>query len=292
MGASAGVPQDALLGRIINERYEIVSFVARGGMGQVYRARQLPLGRPCAIKLMIPQLDVQGAIDYRLRFLLEASTAAKLTHPNTVRVFDYGPAGEGYYIAMEFLEGRSLREALAAEAPLSVPVATSIAVHVASALREAHDLGCVHQDLKPENVFLQKGAGGEEIVKVLDFGLVRDVTAPATAEAQDFPMGSPKYMAPEQITGDDVDARADVYALGVLLFEMVTGRVPFDGGDLIATFTAHMTERAPSVREVRPELAAYAGLDAAIARCLAKSPDERFSSMTELIAALGGADRS
>ena len=192
--------QDELLGRVIDGRFRIVGRIARGGMGKVYRARQEPLGREIALKILDPR-QTSHTEDFDRRFFLEAEASAKLRHPNTVTIFDYGQTDDGiYFIAMELLEGRPLHHRLR-EGPIAPPEAIAIAEQVCRSLREAHGLGLVHRDLKPANVFLENLKEEEHPhVKVLDFGLVKDL-----AEAEDMTqtglfMGSPKYMSPEQAT--------------------------------------------------------------------------------------------
>jgi serine/threonine protein kinase len=216
---------DPLIGRLINDRYRIASLVARGGMGRVYRAEQAPLGREVALKVLHPRYEGDHDPEFQRRFFLEASTCAKLSHPNTVTIFDYGRTEDDiYYIAMELLEGRTLHRAVRTDGPFAPQRAMHIARQVCRSLREAHKSGLVHRDLKPANVFLMRHGDEEDFVKVLDFGLVKDIETPDEdlTETGLF-MGSPKYMSPEQIRGENVDGRCDVYALGVMLYEMLTG---------------------------------------------------------------------
>jgi serine/threonine-protein kinase len=278
------LPQDDLIGRVINDRFRILSVVARGGMGRVYRAEQVPLGRLVAIKTLDPRHAGTSENDpqFQQRFFLEASVASKLQHPNTVTVFDYGRTADGiYFIAMELVEGRSLLAAIRAEAPFSAPRVVHIALQIARSLREAHRLDVIHRDLKPGNVLLTQHGDEDDFVKVLDFGLVKHVE---TEQQQELTkaglfMGSPKYMSPEQIRGDRVDARADVYALGVCMYEMLTGRVPFDRENTVKILMAHMHEMVPSIEN--PDVPT-AMVDL-VMRCLSKSPDGRPASMDEVI---------
>ena len=226
-------PQDELVGRVINDRFRIISVIARGGMGRVYRAEQVPLGRLVAIKTLDPRSNATGDSDpqFQQRFFLEASVASKLQHPNTVTVFDYGRTADGiYFIAMELVEGRSLFHLIREEAPLTGDRVIHIAMQIARSLREAHRLDVIHRDLKPGNVLLTRHGDEDDFVKVLDFGLVKHVETESEQELTKAGlfMGSPKYMSPEQIRGERVDARSDVYALGVVMYEMVTGKVPFE----------------------------------------------------------------
>ena len=279
--------QDPLIGQVIGGRFRIVSVIARGGMGKVYRAEQSPLGRICALKVLSPKYEGDRDPEFHKRFFLEASTASKLTHPNTVTVFDYGQSDDLYYIAMEYIEGRTLHRVLREEGPLAEARVIFIASQVCRSLREAHMLGVVHRDLKPGNILLSDRGDERDNVKVLDFGLVKDVTG----EKEDLTqaglfMGSPKYMAPEQILGGEITARTDIYSLGVMMFEMTTGKVPFDRGASVGTLMAHVNDVPPPLREIYPEVHVSEAMEALIFRCLDKDPARRFASMKDLLTGL------
>lgn len=283
---------DPLVGTTLLDRVKVIRPIARGGMGKVYLGEQVRLKRPCAIKVLDPRLGGEADIaDFTRRFLLEASIAAKLTHPNVVTIFDYGETADGScFIAMEYLEGRSLSDELKKVGRLDPERAIHITRQVARALREAHALGVVHRDMKPGNVYLTKGEDDEgDAVKVLDFGLVKDNTV--SAEAQDHTqmgqvMGSPRYMAPEQVQGKPVDGRTDIYSVGAMLYAMLTGRPPFDKATELAVMMAQVSEAPAPFATVAPDLVLPAGLEALVMKCLAKNPDERYGSMEELVIAL------
>ncbi len=281
---------DNLVGRTLDGRFRIVSALARGGMGAVYRAEQLPLGRSVAIKVLSLRHDEDQDPEFRKRFLLEASTAAKLTHPNTVRVFDYGQTDDGlYFIAMELLEGLTLKEIIAKDGALDPERAIEITKQIARSLREAHRIGIVHRDMKPGNVMLVQ-RGGDETVKVLDFGLAKD-TGGAEGEVEDITqtgvfMGSPKYMSPEQIQGEKLDARSDLYSVGVILYEMLAGKPPFQRDQPMQVLMDHIREipktvAAPEGRDPLP-----LGVVHVTMRCLAKVREERWNDMDQFLLAL------
>jgi serine/threonine protein kinase len=286
--ASKEAAPDPLIGRVINEKFKILGFIARGGMGKVYRAEQTPLGRVCAVKVLNPNYTGEHDPEFHKRFFLEASMTSKLRHPNTVTIFDYGHTDDGiYYMAMEYLEGYTLHRAIRQVGHLPEERTAHIARQICRSLREAHSLGVVHRDLKPANVYLLEHGDEPDFVKVLDFGLVKDVSSGSEelTKAGLF-MGSPKYMAPEQITGAPIDGRTDIYALGVIMYEMVTGKVPFDRPKSLEILMAHAGEEVPPIRKMNPLARVSPGLEEVIMRSMAKNPNDRFRSMDEVLAAL------
>jgi TonB family protein len=287
---------DPLLGMTINGRYTIVSLIARGGMGKVYKAEQSALGRVCALKVLSPNYEGNRDPEFHKRFSLEASTAARLSHPNTVTIFDYGKdeANDVYYIAMEYLDGRTLHRAIHEEGSIPEARANHIAQQICRSVHEAHALGVVHRDLKPGNVLLCERGEETDFVKVLDFGLVKDVTG----KGQDLTqtgvfMGSPKYMAPEQVTSGEISARTDVYAVGIILYEMLCGKPPFEKRQSMSTLVAHVNDAPPPLAARNPGASISPAIEAVVMCCLEKSPDKRYASMRDLIKALkrsGGGD--
>ncbi len=288
--------EDPLLGATIQGRVKIIRPIARGGMGKVYYGEQVSMGRPCAIKVLDPRMAGAEVEEFNKRFLLEASVSSKLTHPNVVTIFDYGETDEGLcFIAMEYLEGNTLADEMKRHGKLPPERAIGIARQVCRALREAHALGVVHRDMKPGNVFLVKHEDEGDFAKVLDFGLVKE-THPVEGNDQHTQigqiMGSPRYMAPEQIQGKPVDSRTDIYSLGAMLYAMLAGRPPFDKTNEMSTMMAHVSEPVTPLSVVIPEVMIHPELDIIVMRCLEKDPARRFSSMEEVIAALklqGGA---
>jgi len=275
-----------MLGREIAGRYRITAQLGQGGMGAVYRAEQMSLKREVAIKLLKPELSAEPGLVRR--FNAEAELAAKLEHPNTVTLFDFGQDFDGtLFIAMEFVKGISLREVIQKEGPLKPTRALAIAEQVTASLANAHSHGIIHRDLKPDNIMLSTIGRKSDIVRVLDFGIAKlrdergDVTAMPLTQAGDL-LGTPQYMAPEQIRGEKVDGRTDVYALGAMLYEMITGRLPFEANSLMAILSKHLTELPISPASKRPDLNIAPELDRLIMELLQKDPNARPSSMEEL----------
>jgi serine/threonine protein kinase len=284
-GGTATSPVE-LIGAEIGGRYRILAKLGEGGMGTVYRAEQISLKRKVALKLLKPELSEEPGLVRR--FNAEAELAAKLNHPNTVTLFDFGQEPDGtLFIAMEFIEGRSLRELLIAGGPLPTARALHIAEQVAASLADAHAHGIVHRDLKPDNVMLMQRGRDSDVVRVLDFGIAKlrdergDVTAMPMTQAGDL-LGTPQYMAPEQIRAERVDGRTDVYALGAMLYEMVTGRLPFEAPTLMAILSKHLTDMPQPPSQRRPDLAIPPALEALIMHALQKSPDARPRSMEQV----------
>jgi serine/threonine protein kinase len=275
---------DPLLGKTLAGRYLIKTLIDRGGMGKVYRAEQQPLGRMVALKTL-DLLDPRG--EFKERFFNEASVASRLTHPNTVRVFDYGRSDDGtYFITMELLEGQSLQKLVKAEAPLDPLRLIHLIRQVCGALQEAHDQGIVHRDLKPGNIFLTRHGDGDEFVKVLDFGLVKNLESDVSLSQTGQALGSPLYMAPEQVEGEKVDRRSDVYALGLVMYVALSGKVPFKKGSVATIMMQQVTAVIPTFREIAPTVRIHPGFEWIVRRCIEKDRTKRIASMRELSIAL------
>ena len=286
--------RDPLVGELVAGKYRVIELIARGGMGRIYRAEQVPLGRVVALKTLLPQLlghDARSSIERR--FLLEAATCARLSHPNTVTIFDYGTlhvdGDETLFMVMEYVPGRTLAQALRADGPFAPTRIVRIAREIARSLREAHDMGVVHRDLKPSNVMLVDRDDGES-VKVLDFGVAKVLQGAAEhlTNTGNF-VGSPRYTAPEQVRQDDIDPRADLYALGCVMYELACGQPPFAHGEPMRTMIAHLQEPVPplAARAPRP---IPAGLEAVILRCLEKERERRPAGVAELLHVLRAAE--
>jgi len=286
--SAAQLCDDPLLGAWIERRFTIIERIGQGGMGRVYKAVQAPMGRICALKVLSPACDDQERGSFHKRFFLEAAMAAKLVHPNSVNIYDYGSSGSIYYIAMEFLEGDSLRKILRADGRIHPVRVRHIAMQVCRSLREAHSIGFIHRDLKPENIIVLRGDTRKSHVKVVDFGLAKafrgDLAEDITGNG--MAIGSPSYMSPEQILGEPISPATDVYALGTLMFEMLTGDVPFSGMSRYHTLMAHVHDAPPTLASRLGVRKLHPGWEAIVSRCLQKRPADRFAGMDDLLAAL------
>lgn len=285
---------DPLVGKVLNGRFEIIEPLGVGGMGRVYKAVQQPLDRIVALKVLNPRYDGARDPGFEKRFFLEASMTAKLKHPNTITVHDYGRTDDGiYFIAMEYLEGETLLHSIQQTGPLSWPRVLFIGAQVARSLREAHKLGLVHRDLKPANIMLMSEGTAGDAVKVLDFGLVKSFTpdAPKGPESTELTqagvlLGSPMYMAPEQAR-NEADQRTDIYALGIVMFQAIAGRPPFVSKESIDIIVKHIREAPPELRSLVPEVPLE--VNALVMKCLEKNPDARFQTMDEVLDAMRSA---
>ena len=265
---------------VLNGRYELQRRVGRGGMAEVFLARDRLLDRPVAIKILFPEFATDPS--FVARFRREAQSAANLNHPNIVGVYDWGKERGTYYIVMEYIDGRSVSDILRADGPIEAKRAAGIAAEVAAALGAAHAKGVVHRDVKPGNVLITEG--GE--VKVADFGIARALTHSSEENLTQTGsvMGTATYFSPEQAQGLPVDPRSDLYSLGVVLFEMATGRPPFTADSPVAIAYKHVQEPAPSLRERVPEVPE--GYAAITAKALTKDVEQRYQDAKELRADL------
>ena len=293
--SAAGEQHDPWLGRTVDGRFKVESFLGVGAVGAVYRAADLQQQRLVALKIWNGRaLNAQT----RGRFAREAAALMTLRHANIVDVYSCGIVDDLPYVAIEFLDGETLEQKLDSGEPLECDLAFDIAGQMLSALAYAHGLGVVHRDLKPDNVFLVRGAGdkggkdGKPVVKLLDYGLAKflepgdDPAKGVALTMTGMVMGTPLYMAPEQAAGKAVDARVDVYAAGCVLYEMLSGQPPFLGETNMELFRAHMMAPVPKLAEARQGATVVPAMQALLEKALAKQPDQRYANAGEMLAAL------
>jgi tRNA A-37 threonylcarbamoyl transferase component Bud32 len=286
--AAASAPEDPWIGRVVNGKFRIEELVGQGGMGRVYRARHLTLDRPVVLKMLHRTFSSDPQISQR--FQREARAASRLNHPNSIAVLDFGEAEDGtLFMAMEYLAGKDLARLVAEEFPLGEARVVRIGAQILSALSEAHAQGVVHRDLKPENVMVEPRRAEPDSVKVLDFGIAK-ITAPGANEPKltqaGLVCGTPEYMSPEQARGADIDLRSDLYSMGVILYQMATGELPFASDTPVGFLTKHLSEVPVPARQRNPQVEVSAALDQVIAKALEKDPAKRFQSADEMRAAL------
>ena len=277
------------IGSVVAGRYRITGRLGRGGAGSVWEAIQDPLDRAVALKVVRPDLDARVLDEFKERFLREAALAGKLSHPNVVRIFDFGTTDDGLqYVVMERLEGRTLKQRVRLTGPIAALEAASLAANVSRGLHHAHTRGIVHRDVKPSNVMLVPTDEGGERPVLLDFGLVKDVHADTSTTRTGTYLGTPDYMAPEQARGNmDVGPAADLYSLGCVMFYMLTGTVPFRSDNIVGLAVQHLQEPVPPMAEKAPAgVRVPEGLEAIVRRCLEKQPENRYPDLASLASEL------
>jgi serine/threonine-protein kinase len=275
---------DPLTYQTLDEKYYLEERLGEGGMGTVYRARHLLMDRPVAIKVLHPQFVEKEPA--RMRFQLEARAAVRLHHANAVSVTDFGQTSDGLvYIVMELLKGPTLREILGKEAPLETARATSIMLQASAAVAAAHEAGIIHRDLKPSNILVTKSADAPAMVKVLDFGiakLIADTLDEEDASASTLPgvpIGTPRYMSPEQHEGREITPATDVYSLGIILYEMLTGMAPFTGSSVVEIAMKHANDRPRAPREIVASIPE--DVERVVLHALEKQPEARPANAEE-----------
>ncbi|MGQ9482179.1 Stk1 family PASTA domain-containing Ser/Thr kinase [Chloroflexus sp.] len=268
--------------QLLDGRYQIEQLLGEGGMARVYLGRDLRLNRPVAIKIPHPHLMTDP--DFMARFRHEAHAAAMVSHPNLVDVYDVGQAGDRHYIVMEYVAGTTLKQLINREAPFAIPRAVRIAEQIARGLHAAHRAGLIHRDIKPQNIIVTDDGQ----VRITDFGVAKSRLSTAMTETG-VTLGTVDYIAPEQAQGRAATPQSDIYALGVVLYEMLTGRLPFTGDNAVAVAMKHISEPPPPPRRYNPQIPA--ALEAIILRALAKDPAQRQQSALELAEELQAYDR-
>jgi eukaryotic-like serine/threonine-protein kinase len=270
-----------LVGQIVADRYHVVKKLGEGGMGQVYLAEHVKMGRRSAIKVMNPAMVHDP--DAIARFNREASNASRISHPNVCAIYDFGETVEGLiFLAMEFIEGEPLTDLLEREGALSLPRATTIFLQTADALQAAHELGIVHRDLKPDNIMLTKAT-----VKVVDFGIAKAIGGDESGQKvtkTGLVIGTPEFMSPEQLSGDKLDGRSDLYALALVLYRMLTGKLPFEATTAQEVMVKRLTDEPLKLAHARPDLSFPPGLQQVFDTALARTPAERYQSVAKFAA--------
>ncbi len=269
-----------LVGTVVADRYQIIKKLGEGGMGAVYLGEHVKMHRLDAIKVLTRELA--HSADAVARFNREAANAARITHPNVCAIYDFGETGDGLiYLAMEYIEGETLNELLRREGRLGPRRAAAIIAQAADALQAAHDLGIVHRDLKPDNMMLTQARDGSDHIKVVDFGIAK-----ATGRAEDgqkvtktgLVIGTPEYMSPEQLSGDVLDGRSDVYSLALVFYRALTGRLPFEADTAQEVLIARLTDEPKKLRDAAPDLVFPPQLQAVFDRALQRMPGDRYAT--------------
>ncbi len=276
-------PSADLVGQVVADRYAIIKKLGEGGMGAVYLGEHVKMGRKSAIKVMNPGMAADP--DAISRFNREASNASRISHPNVCQIYDFGETPDGLiYLAMEFIEGKALTEIIEREGALPPARAAKILKQAADALAAAHDLTIVHRDLKPDNIMIVQGKDGADVVKVVDFGIAKAVAGDEAGQKvtkTGLVVGTPEYMSPEQLSGDKLDGRSDIYSLGLVFYRMLTGVLPFQADSAQETMIKRLTDEPMPLVEARPDIAFPAPLQAVLDRALKRLPSERYGSASE-----------
>jgi serine/threonine-protein kinase len=276
--------EDDHIGKTIAQKYRVEALIGEGGMGKVFRARQLMLDKVVVLKVL--RQSLLGDERTVARFQREAKAASRLNHPNSISILDFGQTEDGaLFIAMEYVAGQDLHQLLSREWPLPEARVVRIIAQVLSALSDAHGAGVIHRDLKPENIMLEQRRGEPDFVKVLDFGIAKITDSsgeegPALTRAG-FVCGTPEYMSPEQARGATLDQRSDLYAVGVILYQLMTGLLPFESDSAVGFATKHLTEEPPPPTQRRPDAKISPAMERLILRVLSKNPNDRPSNAEE-----------
>jgi len=276
-------PTADLVGQVIADRYHIIKKLGEGGMGAVYLGEHVKMGRKSAIKVMNPGMAADP--DAISRFNREASNASRISHPNVCQIYDFGETPEGViYLAMEFIEGSALTDLIEKEGALPPLRAARILKQAADALASAHDLGIVHRDLKPDNIMIVQAKDGSDVVKVVDFGIAKAVAGDEAGQKvtkTGLVVGTPEYMSPEQLSGDKLDGRSDIYSLALVFYRMLTGVLPFQADSAQETMIKRLTDEPMPLESARPDIVFPPALQAVLDKALARLPSERYGSAAQ-----------
>jgi hypothetical protein len=276
-------PTADLVGQVVADRYHIIKKLGEGGMGAVYLGEHVKMGRKSAIKVMNPSMA--GDPDAISRFNREAANASRISHPNVCQIYDFGETPDGtIYLAMEFIEGVALTAIIEREGALPAARAAKILKQAADALAAAHELGIVHRDLKPDNVMVVQGKNGADIVKVVDFGIAKAVAGDETGQKvtkTGLVVGTPEYMSPEQLSGDKLDGRSDIYSLGLVFYRMLTGVLPFQADSAQETMIKRLTDEPMSLAAARPDITFPPELQVVLDKALARLPADRYANAAQ-----------
>jgi serine/threonine protein kinase len=280
--------RDSYVGEVVGGKYKIADRLGAGGMGEVYLGVNEPLGQRVAVKFLSKKFTADESII--MRFLNEARSYCKVTHPNAVTLLEYGQHDDGaLYLITEFIDGKSLSETLKEVGPFEIDQVVSISTQICEVLSAAHGQGVIHRDLKPDNIMLMPTSRGRYAVKVLDFGIAKimdDDHANGAMTETGSVFGTPEFMSPEQACGDTADGRSDLYAAGIILFYLATGKLPFKGKNKLVVLHKQLHESPPRPSEAREDIDVPPALERVILKCLRKSPDQRFQTADELLGAL------
>ena len=274
-------PTNDLVGTIVGSNFHIIKKLGEGGMGTVYLAEHVKMGRKAALKVMNPGMNQDP--DAVARFNREATNASKLSHPNICGIYDFGETAEGLiFLAMEFIEGDSLSAVIEKNGALPAPRAASIIHQCGDALQVAHDYGIVHRDLKPDNIMIARARDGSDMVKVVDFGIAKASSSDAQKVTKTgLVVGTPEYMSPEQLAGDKLDGRSDIYSLGLVAFNCLTGKLPFPSNSAQEAMIMRLTDHPKTLADMRPDISWPDELEAVMAKALARDAVDRYQSAAE-----------
>ncbi len=276
-------PTADLVGQIVADRYNIIKKLGEGGMGAVYLGEHVKMGRKSAIKVMNPSMAQDP--DAISRFNREAANASRISHANVCQIYDFGETPEGIiYLAMEFIEGKSLTDVIEGAGALSAPRAASILKQAADGLQAAHDLGIVHRDIKPDNIMVIQAKDGSDIVKMVDFGIAKAVAGDETGQKvtkTGLVVGTPEYMSPEQLSGDKLDGRSDIYSLALVLYRMLTGVLPFQAESSQEIMIKRLTDEPMPLEMAKPDGGFPPKLQLVMDRALARTPGDRYASAAQ-----------